>query len=453
MAGTTAGRSAEDGRTKFPLMNATVVAAIVAGGLTLIGTIAAQILGRNATNRATQAALERQTSELNEQLRHQRVLLLNERFATAVGQLGSESSAVRLAGVYALTTLADDWVENRQTYVDVLCGYLRIPTDYPSDATPERVQRAYAADREVRDTIIRVLTAHLQDDAVVYWKGLNFDFTGVIFDTGDFSGANFSGGQVSFRLAKFPTGGVEFGHAKFSGGTVDFAGAEFSGGTVDFAGAAFSGAKVSFTDAAFSGGRVDFTDAAFRGGEVSFLRAAFSGGRVDFDHAAFTGGEVSFRIANFSGSKVSFALATFSDGEVSFGAGFSGGEVSFAGAFFSGSKVLFIGAGFSGGEVRFAHAVFSGGWLDFAGAKFSGARVDFTGEFPGEFGSFRPAIIRDGVDISGEPPGPISPRPKFSGGKVDFSNAQDWSVPPLFPWTDTPPPGVKLPKKEDQSRA
>ena len=37
--------------------------------------------------------------------------------------------------------------------------------------------------------------------------------------------------------------------------------------------------------------------------------------------------------------------------------------------------------------------------------------------------------------------------------KVDFSNARDWSVPPAFPWTDTPPSGVKLPAKEDPSEA
>jgi hypothetical protein len=42
---------------------------------------------------------------------------------------------------------------------------------------------------------------------------------------------------------------------------------------------------------------------------------------------------------------------------------------------------------------------------------------------------------------------------EFSGGEVDFSRPRDWSVPPEFTWTDTPPPGVKLPKEEDQSQA
>jgi hypothetical protein len=42
---------------------------------------------------------------------------------------------------------------------------------------------------------------------------------------------------------------------------------------------------------------------------------------------------------------------------------------------------------------------------------------------------------------------------EFSGGTVDFSGTSDWSRPPEFPWTDAPPPGVKLPKTEDQPQA
>src|ERR1039457_1107850 len=59
----------------------------------------------------------------------------------------------------------------------------------------------------------RPIAAHLRGDAALSWQGLNFDFTGVVFDGGSFSDAKFSGGGVGF------TG------AKFSGGTVDFGGA------------------------------------------------------------------------------------------------------------------------------------------------------------------------------------------------------------------------------------
>jgi uncharacterized protein YjbI with pentapeptide repeats len=271
-------------------MNATVVAAIVAGGLTLIGTIAAQILGRNTTNRA----LERQTAELHDQLQHQRSLLLNERFATAVGQLGSESSAVRLAGVYAMAGLADDWRDGRQNCIDALCAYLRTPYE-PEAGPPPAEQLTFGGSHEVHHTIISIITAHLRDDARVSWQGHDFDFTGVRFDGGDFSDATFSGGTIGFA------------GAEFSGGTVHFVGAEFSGATIAFPGAEFSGATFHFTDAALSGGTVDFAGAEFSGGIVHFAGAQFSGTAFHFTGATFSGGTIDFTDATFSGNRAVLA--------------------------------------------------------------------------------------------------------------------------------------------------
>ena len=39
--------------------------------------------------------------------------------------------------------------------------------------------------------------------------GLDFDFTGVVFDGGDFTHANFSAGKVGFTSAVFSGGNVE----------------------------------------------------------------------------------------------------------------------------------------------------------------------------------------------------------------------------------------------------
>src|SRR5215813_5697982 len=117
-------------------MNAQVVAAIIAGALTVIGTLAAQIYGRRATSRDTQKALDEQGKQLDRTLAEQRTRTLNERFATAAGQLGGDKPpAVRLAGVYAMAGLAGDWEENRQTCVDVLCAYLRMPYERDPGAT------------------------------------------------------------------------------------------------------------------------------------------------------------------------------------------------------------------------------------------------------------------------------------------------------------------------------
>jgi pentapeptide repeat protein len=202
-----------------PQVEAAIIAASV-GVLTLIATVATQYLGRRATSRDTEKTLDRtfaqqreqldktlaeQREQLDRTLTEQRTRTLNERFATAAGQLGGDKPpAVRLAGVYAMAGLADDWKENRQTCVDVLCAHLRMPYyPDPGQDAPEPKRLTYRANREVRHTVIRVITAHLRDDAAVSWQGLNFDFTGVVFDGGDFGGANFSGGTVRFDHAEF----------------------------------------------------------------------------------------------------------------------------------------------------------------------------------------------------------------------------------------------------------
>ena len=139
--------------------------------------------------------------------------LHTERFTTAVSQLGDESAAVRLGGVHALAGLADDAPTRdlRQTCIDVLCAYLRLPytaeTELPPDDAAAR--HAYLALREVRHTVIRLIRDHLRlpSEHPHSWQGHDFDFTGVIFDGGDFDGARFSGGTVNFDGASSPAAG------------------------------------------------------------------------------------------------------------------------------------------------------------------------------------------------------------------------------------------------------
>jgi len=481
-------------------MNPEVTAAVIAASvsfLTLIGTLAAQYFGRRATGK-----------QLDRTLGEQRTRTLNERFATAAGQLGDDKPpAVRLAGVYAMAGLADDWPENRQTCVDVLCAYLRLRyAREPGDG--ETAQMALQDDREVRHTVIRVITAHLQKDkdAAMSWQGLNFDFTGAVFDGGGFGGAEFSGAKVSFDSAQF-TGDVSFAAVGFSGAQVSFGAAQFKNGLVSFGAAEFSGTTVDFKSAVFSGGEVSFSDAQFRAelsgddldnvirsltppdqlsgtprardpmtsepdfidsgsGMISFYDAKFKKGQVNFSRAKFQNGVVDFSRAEFSGAKVSFDEAEFSKGAVDFsGAEFSGadysaedwrheGAVSFSRAKFCGSTVGFHATTFSEGTVSFYDAEFRKGLVSF-GATFSGGLVSFGGAefFSGSTVSFYHATFSGGTVSFTADPEHLTDAAKFSGGTVNFSDPWDWSFPPKFPWTDTPPPSVKLPKKEDQSQA
>src|SRR5215472_7680147 len=144
-------------------MDPAVEAALIAAGvgvLTVVGTL----YGTRRTSVDAKTTLTEQLAEQREQLdttlaeqreqlgrtlAQQRDRTLNERFATAADRVGSDKPAVQLAGVYAMAGLADDWPENRQTCVDVLCAYLRLPYDPdPGDGAAPADRAAYRGNRE-----------------------------------------------------------------------------------------------------------------------------------------------------------------------------------------------------------------------------------------------------------------------------------------------------------------
>ncbi|MEU2424195.1 pentapeptide repeat-containing protein [Streptomyces sp. NPDC007851] len=225
--------------------------------------------------------------------------------------------------MHALAGLADDapTQDLRQTCIDVLCAYLRLPSppdpgdlpNLPDGTSPSQEQRAahrdekdrYHAMREVRHTILRLIGDHFRipEGAHRSWQRCNLDLTGVTIDGDiDFTGAEFSGGEVSFRGALFSSGEVSFRGAVFSGGRVyvNSAGALYVEGDAPsgrvYVNGAVSNGSVSFDGAVFSGGEVSFGHAFFDG-RVSFRGATFFDDRVSFDGAVFSGGRVDFLTA------------------------------------------------------------------------------------------------------------------------------------------------------------
>ncbi|MEU4686463.1 pentapeptide repeat-containing protein [Streptomyces xinghaiensis] len=380
--------------------------------------------------------------------------LHTERFTAAVAQLGNVSAAVRLGGVHALSGLADDapTKDLRQTCIDVLCAYLRLPYAADPGLGPgdQDARHEYLALREVRHTVIRLIHHHLRlaADSPNSWQGHSFDFSNAVFDGGDwsrikisgnqvsFDGAEFSGGRVSFGDANFSDSDISFYRADFSAGKVSFLGAKSDGGWISFPGAQFSGGEVSFGSAALSGRELSFSGAEFSGGKVSFSGAMISSGAISFFGAKCCGGEIHFSGVRFSGGKVWFNGAIFSGGRVSFScAKLDGGSVSFDGAEFSGGEVSFAGAGFSGSEVSLLRAVFSGGTVSFSGAGFFRGRVSFDGAaFSGSRLSFDDAF--------------------FSGGEVDLRNSSGNAPENLVPADGGPlPPALLLPERWYQPAA
>jgi hypothetical protein len=95
---------------------------------------------------------------------------LAKRYQEAATQLGHDSAAVRLAGVYAMARLADDWPDQRQSCVDVLCACLRMP------GARESLQ-ASEGEKHVRLAIVRLIGDHLDVTRTTNWCDCDLDFS------------------------------------------------------------------------------------------------------------------------------------------------------------------------------------------------------------------------------------------------------------------------------------
>lgn len=95
---------------------------------------------------------------------------LHSRFQDAAKQLGERAAATRLAGVYAMATLADEWDEGRAACVDVLCAYARTPIET-------------AAERTVRRALIDQIFRRLSVTASPSWSSLDLDLSDAFIET------------------------------------------------------------------------------------------------------------------------------------------------------------------------------------------------------------------------------------------------------------------------------
>ncbi|MEV4889629.1 pentapeptide repeat-containing protein [Nonomuraea sp. NPDC055795] len=346
------------------LRTALAAAAGVGAGVTLLLAVRRQRHQEVATWHTTHDAAERRVTEL---------------YTKAAEQLGSDKAPVRLAGLYALERLAQDTPVLRQTIVDVICAYLRMPYTIPADQEPERepgVPRAAIGgvakpapapkhdpheERQVRLTAQRILADHLRYQALPtrrwwqprnadpntrHWADIRLDLTGAtLIDLAlrdcrireaTFSGATFSG-PAGFEEATF-SGPAGFEDATFND-LARFKRATFSG-PAGFEGATFSG-PAGFEDATFSGPAgfegATFSDfAGFEGATFSdfagFEDATFNG-PARFEHATFNG-PAGFEHATFNGP-ARFEHATF-NGPAGFEHATFSGPAGFEHATFSG---------------------------------------------------------------------------------------------------------------------
>ena len=301
------------GHTPFWNLQLTNQESIVKTALTLVGGVGAvaylviKYQERQQAKRNEERARREETREEDR--------LINTKMQDAVNQLGSDKVSTRIAGVYALTDIADTYRGRyRQRVVDILCGYLR--SDRTSYALDEfgntvkdefgRLVKSGSSDEAVESTILDMFAVHLrkerrsrEDEVTVrqqveddqLWCDCRFDFHGTAFhgvvSFADFMFENETGfsdvifeGAADFSDATFK-GTADFSNAT-SEGTAVFSDATFES-TADFSNTKFKDRAV-FSDAT-SEDTVFFPDATFKD-MADFSNTKFKNG-ADFSNAKF----------------------------------------------------------------------------------------------------------------------------------------------------------------------
>lgn len=254
---------------------------------------------------------------------------ITELYLKAAELLGSEKAPVRLSGLYALERLAQDNESQRQTIVNVLCAYLRMPYEAPGprpvDAEQREQHRAVIQEREVRLTAQRLLCDHLKPGRdIAYWGRLDLDLTGAHL--------------IDFNLDDALIGTGILRNVTFAGRT-DFTRAVFSGHT-DLMGACFTG-KALFVRTTFTKGAW-LNDTTFHG-PATFASTTFK------EHADFR--EATFKQSSKFTEMVFTQTAAFSKATF-------GGETYFHGTTFT-QDTVFTGATFAD-SILFVEADFNG---------------------------------------------------------------------------------------------
>ena len=152
-------------------------AALVAATAAIAGAVLQRRSGREAAQAAARSAKAAEDavahSALSSEAAGYRIdqEALHRRYQDASAQLGSPGAAVRMAGVFAMARLADDWEHQRQTCVSVLCGYLRMPWGQVEGSS-------VAEESEIRRTVLALIGEHTQPAAEPSWSDLVFDLRG-----------------------------------------------------------------------------------------------------------------------------------------------------------------------------------------------------------------------------------------------------------------------------------
>ncbi|WP_196249960.1 pentapeptide repeat-containing protein [Rhodococcoides fascians] len=422
----------------------------IIGGIFVVTAAAIVYTGTHLT-RTSNERLANQRNELdttNTQRAHDLTDTqeLRRRFVTTTAQFADPSPEVRLAGVYALEALTDDWIDrgkhtDAQTCINYLCGYLTRPYTRPTEDPTLRThtKRTHHTkynytdeihehprdDLNVRQAITRTIANHLQPEHHHNWSNYNYDLTGAHFQNADFTGSHFKG-TIDFTKANFQGEQTSFDDAEFHGERTSFNEAEFHGEQTSFVEAKFHGERTTFFCAEFHSERTWFGLAEFHSKRTTFRGAEFHGEQTSFRGAEFHSERSTFQDAEFYSELTVFEGAEFGDADFQSkwtlfnGAEFHGQQTSFGDVEFHSERTSFGDAEFRSERTWFGGAKFHSERTTFAGAKFHSERTTFfLAEFHSERTTFFLAEFHGKRTLFNEA--------KFHGKQTAFDNPRVWN--------------------------
>lgn len=151
---------------------------------------------------------------------------ITERFSCAVEQLGHDELAVRLGGIYALWRIGNDSKEDYPTVLDVLCAFVRAPTQdihCPGyePLTPEERERGESPSRFREDVqaVLRLIGGQRTEQQRKLGQQLDFsgaNLVGADLCELDFADADFTSANLSrAKLDDANCAGAVFTYAHF----------------------------------------------------------------------------------------------------------------------------------------------------------------------------------------------------------------------------------------------
>lgn len=218
----------ENSSTDLCQAEANFISGIISGALILLAACLAfdaSITSRNTTKEAAEAT-------------HARELMIarHDRYTAITEQLSNRNATIRLAGVYALAALADEWqtdkldsteegeeeFDQRDVAVKLLCAYMRTERHAGGSGGSSSEEL-----HEIRTAIVFLIRNHTRRDARVKWPAHLIDLRGANLWGADLSEANLEDADLRWadlqraNLEGATLSGARLGKARLCGAKLD----------------------------------------------------------------------------------------------------------------------------------------------------------------------------------------------------------------------------------------